>query len=140
MLHKISYFYLNKFDENFFDFFKNTHGLFQLMDAHTIISEVQVIEAIRKTDRYISHNEKIRFPGTVLLMYIAKTNQINVAIERCGISEKTKRGIAVYSSQEDLTILINRGYITTAERFLPYDAPEYDFDVFSEMARVDFIL
>ncbi|WMT51934.1 MAG: KEOPS complex subunit Cgi121 [Ferroplasma sp.] len=140
MLHKISYFSLNKFDEHFFDFFKNNHGLFQLIDASTIISEVQIIEAIRKTERYISYNEKIRFPGTVLLMYIAGTNQINVAIKKCGINEKTKRGIAVYSNPEDLDTITGMGYITTTDRFLPFDVTGHDFQVFSEMARVDFTL
>ena len=140
MLHKISYFTLNKFDEHFFEFFKNTHGLFQLIDSSNIISEVQVMEAIRKTDRYILHNEKIRFPGTVLLMYIARTNQINVAIERCGINEKTRHGIAVYSNPEDLDRIIAGGYITITERFLPFDVSGYDFHVFSEMAKVDFTL
>ena len=134
---KIKYFLLNKFDNHIFDFLKNAHVIFQLIDAKTIVSEVQVLEAIRKTDRYISHNEKIRFPGTVLLMYLAKTNQIDVALKRCGISEKTKRGIVVYTDYKDINLLVDMNYIKITEKFLPYDMPEYDFDVFSAMAKID---
>ena len=137
---EIKYFLLNKFDDNIFDLFKNTHGIFQLMDAKNIISEVEVLEAIRKTKRYISHNEQIKFPGTVLLMYIAKTNQINVALKKCGISEKTERGVVVYEDEKDMNLLIRKNYIKITERFLPYDMPQYDFEIFSGMARVDLTL
>jgi tRNA threonylcarbamoyladenosine modification (KEOPS) complex Cgi121 subunit len=134
---KIKYFLLNKFDNDIFDFLQNTHGIFQLIDAKTLVSEVQVLEAIRKTDRYISHNEKIRFPGTVLLMYLAKTNQIDVALKRCGIDENTERGVVIYSNFKDINSLVDMNYIKITEKFLPYDMPEYDFDVFSGMAKVD---
>ena len=137
MLHKIKYFFLNKFDDNILDFLKNTHGIFQLIDTKCVISEIQTLEAIRKTDRFMSHNEKIRSPGAILLMYIARTNQINVAIEKCGINKDTESGIVVYSDQNDLQFLIKNDYIRIAGRLLPYDKPEYDFEVFPGMAKID---
>ena len=70
-------------------------------------------------------------------MYIAKTNQINIAIEKCGINKYTESGIIVYSDQDDLQFLIKNDYIHIAERLLPYDKPEYDFEVFSGMAKID---
>ncbi|AGO61319.1 MULTISPECIES: KEOPS complex subunit Cgi121 [Ferroplasma] len=137
MLHDLQYFILKYYNNKIFDYLKTRTSLIQLIDGNSISSELELSEAIRKTDRYLEHNGKIHFPGTVLLMYLAHTNQINVAINRCGINPDTQSGVVVYSNREDLDFLIEGGYIKLTERFIPYDLPRKDFEVFSSMARLE---
>ncbi|WP_337859923.1 KEOPS complex subunit Cgi121 [Ferroplasma sp.] len=136
----LKYFILQKYDDKILNYLKTRNNFFQLIDKKAIVSEVQVGEAIRKTERYIQHNDNIHFPGNVLLMYLSGTRQIDIAINKCGISKETERGIIVYSNKSDLEFLIREKYIEITERFLPYDIPEKDFEVFSNMAKVDVIL
>jgi hypothetical protein len=137
MLHDLQYFILTKYNNKIFEYLKTRTDLFQMIDGKSILSELQLREAIRKTERYLEYNGKIHFPGTVLLMYLAHTNQINVAINKCGLTPETQHGVIVYSNKNDLEYLINQGYIKLTERFLPYDLPEGDFEVFSNMAQLE---
>jgi tRNA threonylcarbamoyladenosine modification (KEOPS) complex Cgi121 subunit len=137
MSHDIKYFILKKYNSNIFDYLKTTNDLFQLIDSKFIFSELQIKEAIRKTERYMEHSRKINFPGTVLLMYLANTNQINAAINKYGITDKTRRGIVVYTNYHDLNFFVNNAYLKIINRFIPEDLPDHDFEVFSKMAKVD---
>lgn len=137
MLYDLQYFILTKYDTQIFDYLKTRKDFLQLIDCNAIMSELQLKEAIRKTERYIQHNGKIHFPGNVLLMYLSNTNQINVAIKRCGINSKTHHGVVVFSNTADVDFLVSEGFIKLTGRLIPYDLPEKDFEVFSNMAKVD---
>lgn len=136
----LKYFILNKYEDKILNYLKTRIDFFQLIDGKALTSEIQIREAIRKTERYNAHNNNIHFPGNVLLMYLAGTRQIGKAINKCGITDKTKRGVVIYSNCSDINFLINNDYIRITERFLPYDVPEMDFEIFSNMAKVDVIL
>ncbi len=110
------------------------------MNDHYVYSEVQVIEAIRRTVRYKQYNHRIKISGNILLMYIAGTAQIDAAINKCGISNDTVRGILVYDSNENINEFLEKGYIKPVDRFIPFDKPEEDFDIFSRMAYTDLLL
>ncbi len=140
MLYELQYFILTDYNNKIFDYLRIRTDFLQLIDSNSLISELQLKEAMRKTGRYLEHNGKIHFPGAVLLMYLAHTNQINVAVNRCGITPETHRGVVVYSNKDDLDFLVNKGYIKLAERFLPYDLPQDDFNVFSTMAQLETII
>ncbi|MEM0139732.1 MAG: KEOPS complex subunit Cgi121 [Ferroplasma sp.] len=140
MQYKISYFSILKFDENFIKFNVKENNIFQLLDSKCLKSEVQIIEAIRKTVRYTEHSHRIRIPGNVLLIYISGTNQIESAISRCGINSSSTRGAIVYSGNEALKGIIESGYIKIIDRFIPFDIPDKDFEIFSKMAYMDLTL
>jgi len=140
MQYKIKYFFLDNFYiNNIIDFIKARKNFFQLIDSKTIISEVQIINAINKTIRYTKSNKKFKYAGNLLLLYLSYTNQIDKAINKIGIKNSTINGIVIYENDKDFKEFLNLKGIKIIERNIPYDLNN-DFDVFSKMSYIDLLL
>ncbi len=140
MQHKIKYFFLDKFNINdILDFIRSRKYFFQLIDSKTIVSEVQVINALNRTARYTSNNKRFKYPGNLLLLYLSYTGQIDTAINKIGIKDFTVNGIAVYDSDDDFKEFSELKGIKIIDRNIPYDSDD-DFNVFSKMSYIDFLL
>ncbi len=140
MQHKIKYFFLNKFSiDDILDFIKTRNYFFQLIDSKTIVSEVQVINAINKTLRYINNNNRFKYPGNLLLLYLSYSDQISTAIEKVGIKNSTVNGIVIYENNNDFMEFSELNGVNIIDRNIPYDSSD-DFNVFSKMSYIDFLL
>lgn len=140
MQYKIKYFFLDNFYiNNIIDFIKARKNFFQLIDSKTIISEVQIINAINKTIRYTKNNKKFKYAGNLLLLYLSYTSQIDKAINKIGIKNSTVNGIVIYENDNDFKEFLNLKGIKIIERNIPYDLNN-DFDVFSKMSYIDLLL
>ena len=140
MQHKIKYFFLGKSSINdILDFIRSRKDFFQLIDSKTIVSEVQVINAMNRMARYTSNNKRFKYPGNLLLLYLSYTDQIVTAINKIGIKDSTVNGIAVYDSDDDFREFSGLKGIKIIERNIPYDSDD-DFNVFSKMSYIDFSL
>ncbi len=141
MQYKINYIKLNNFNFNeVVDFIKKKNDFFQIIDSEKIISEVQIVNALKKMNRFYEQNKKVKLKENLFLIYISYTKQIEDAIKISGIKYSSVYGIVIYKNEEDFNALLNIQGIEKIERNVPIDNPELDKRVFSDMSYLDLIL
>lgn len=120
---------------------KGQDHFFQLIDADKLLSEVQILAAI---DHVVGNAaiSKVRNMENLLLMYIAGTTQISKAIAALGLSSDTKKIIGVYESEAEIRNMLSKFPMLreSEARVIPYDAPEFDSEVFSKISHVELSL
>ncbi len=122
------------------DFIKKKNDFFQIIDSEKIISEVQIVNALKKMNRFYEQNKKVKLKENLFLIYISYTKQIEDAIKISGIKYSSVYGIVIYKNEEDFNALLNIQGIEKIERNVPIDNPELDKRVFSDMSYLDLIL
>ncbi|MEM0132849.1 KEOPS complex subunit Cgi121 [Acidiplasma sp.] len=141
MRYKIDYIKFNNFNfDLILNFIKSRNNFFQVVDAKSIISELQIINALKKTDRYFRHNKRIKIKSNIFLMYLGYTTQISSAIDLNGIHRDSENGIVIYEKSSDFENFLNLGGMEKSTFKLPYDKAECDKKVFMDMAYIDLLI
>ncbi len=141
MQYKINYIKLNNFNfDEIVDFIKKRADFFQVIDSEKIVSEIQIVNALKKTKRFYERNKRVKLKENLFLIYISYTKQIDDAIRISGIKYNSKNGIVIYNNVDDFNDLLNIPGIEKASRNIPYDNPDMDKIVFSDMSYMDLVL
>lgn len=123
------------------DFSRWSNHFFLVMDAGSIVSEMQVKVALDRARRRMENSSKVRELGPLVLMYISGEPQVGNAIRAAGISSLTKKAMIVCDSVEEMKRFRDEFGDTIDEIRqppIPHDNASRDREVFFAMSNVDF--
>ncbi|PYB67932.1 MULTISPECIES: KEOPS complex subunit Cgi121 [unclassified Thermoplasma] len=121
------------------NFVRSRKGIFQPIRSKCIVSEVHLASAIERSLRRSENGSRIRDPGILILMYLSGSDQIQDAMEQCGIQQDCASFAVVYEDDSDISDFLHAfQYISENDLPIPHD--HSNDMIFERMSYVDSIL